>query len=83
MPKIGAFAAKTHLSQLLERVQAGERFTITRRGKPVALLVPPETTAPRAVARVVDEMLLARDQNGPTLGQGLTIRQLVEEGRRR
>jgi prevent-host-death family protein len=36
----GAFAAKTHLSDLLERAEAGEEIVITRRGKPVAKLVP-------------------------------------------
>ncbi len=32
--------AKTKLSQLVERAQAGEDITITRNGKPVARLVP-------------------------------------------
>lgn len=32
--------AKTHLSKLLERVEAGETVTIARAGKPIADLVP-------------------------------------------
>jgi prevent-host-death family protein len=32
--------AKANLSKLIDRVQRGERFTITRRGKPVADVVP-------------------------------------------
>ena len=32
--------AKTKLSQLVERAQAGEEITITRNGTPVARLVP-------------------------------------------
>ena len=40
MPEIGAFEAKTHLSQLLRRVQAGERFIITKHNRPVAELIP-------------------------------------------
>jgi prevent-host-death family protein len=32
--------AKTHLSALLARVAAGERFVLARHGKPVAQLVP-------------------------------------------
>jgi prevent-host-death family protein len=40
MREIGAFEAKTHLSELLVAVEAGEAFTITRRGKPVAELRP-------------------------------------------
>ena len=40
MVEIGAFEAKTHFSKLLERVRAGEAFTITHRGQPVAVLGP-------------------------------------------
>ncbi len=40
MREIGAFEAKTHLSELLAAVEAGETVTITRRGKPVAQLAP-------------------------------------------
>jgi prevent-host-death family protein len=32
--------AKAHLSQVLDRVEAGEELVITRRGKPVARVVP-------------------------------------------
>lgn len=38
--EIGAFEAKTHLADLLRRAEAGEDVVITRRGKPVARLVP-------------------------------------------
>ena len=41
---IDTYAAKTRLSRLLARVEAGEEIVITRRGKPVARLVP---AAPR------------------------------------
>jgi len=40
MRKIGAFEAKTHLSGLLDDVAAGETVIITKRGSPVARLVP-------------------------------------------
>lgn len=35
---IGSFEAKTHFSELLERVRHGEEFIVTRRGKPIARL---------------------------------------------
>jgi prevent-host-death family protein len=38
--EIGAYAAKTHLPRLLREVAAGQSFTITVRGKPVAELKP-------------------------------------------
>lgn len=37
---VGAFAAKTHLAELLARVEAGQSITITKHGRPVARLVP-------------------------------------------
>jgi len=48
METIGAFEAKTHLASLLERVARGERFTITRHGKPVAQLVPADKVRDQA-----------------------------------
>lgn len=43
--EIGAFEAKNRLSSLLERAERGEEIVITRRGKPVARLVPVRQTA--------------------------------------
>ena len=53
MRSVGAFEAKTHLAALLNAVAAGEQITITRHGRPVARLVPPEDTAPPDVARTI------------------------------
>jgi prevent-host-death family protein len=46
MRSVGAFEAKTHLAALLDAVSAGEQITITRHGRPVALLVPPTGDPP-------------------------------------
>ncbi|HRO60950.1 MAG TPA: type II toxin-antitoxin system prevent-host-death family antitoxin [Burkholderiaceae bacterium] len=60
MVEIGAFAAKTQFSKLLERIRDGEVFTITHRGQPVAVLGPlPEHRDPEQ-AKVV----LARLREG-------------------
>lgn len=40
MATVNIHEAKTHLSQLLTRVENGEKITIARAGKPVAALVP-------------------------------------------
>ncbi len=45
--EIGAFAAKTRLSELLNRVERGQVYRITRRGKPVAELRPIEKAPKR------------------------------------
>jgi prevent-host-death family protein len=81
MENVGSVEAKTHLPQLLERVAKGEEFTITKHGKPVARLVPAIATKPRPdVKQVIDD--LKAFSKGNTLGKGLTIRELIEEGRR-
>lgn len=48
---VGAFEAKTKLSKLLDKVEAGEEVIITRRGKEVARLVASE--APKEQSRNV------------------------------
>jgi len=45
--EIGAFEAKTHLSELLEKVGQGKTFHITKRGRPMAELRPIAATAHR------------------------------------
>ncbi len=79
MESVGAFEAKTHLSRLLERVAEGEKFTITKHGVPVALLVPVDLDKQRDSREVISE--LKRFRKGRTLGD-LSIREMVEEGRR-
>jgi prevent-host-death family protein len=44
---VGVHEAKTHLSRLIEDVQAGEEVVITRRGEEVAALVPRRGRSPR------------------------------------
>ena len=82
MATIGVYDAKTHLPKLLERVRRGERFVITRHGKPVAQLVPPEAEQAADVAEVIRQMEEWQESEGPTLGPDLTIRALREDGRR-
>lgn len=53
MPEIGAHEAKTHFLKLLERIQKGEHFTITKHGRPVAELVPVTRKDPEAVRQTI------------------------------
>ncbi len=80
MGTIGAFEAKTHLSQILDKVAAGKEFVITKHGKPVARLVPVRKTAEQPdLDEVVRQIRASR--KGRKLGD-VTIRQLIDEGRR-
>ena len=79
MERIGAYEAKTHLPKLLERVAKGQRITITKHGVPVAVLQPYDPEKNVDVGNVIRQMREFREGN--TL-DGLSIRELVEEGRR-
>lgn len=77
--EIGAYEAKTHLPKLLERVQSGERFVITKHGRPVAELVPVATRDPERIHRAI--AALKDFQARHTLG-GLSSKKLIGEGRK-
>lgn len=79
MKTVGAFEAKTHLNQLLKRVSQGETIRITLRGVPVAKLVPAEEGQQKDLKKVVREIREIR--KGASLNR-LTIRELIDEGRR-
>ena len=80
METVGAFEAKTHLSQLLDRVERGETIAITRHGEPAALLVP----AGPAVVRLSHEEIVSglRELRGRVKPGKATLRKMVEAGRR-
>jgi prevent-host-death family protein len=83
MHTVGSYEAKTHLPHLLERVERGETIIITRHGRPVARLVPAEAGTPRpGVDAAIAAMAEFQEHERPTLGDQLTIRDLINEGRR-
>jgi prevent-host-death family protein len=80
MHTVGVFEAKNRLTALLDEVEGGGEVLITRRGKPVARLVPASPVFDRDKARDAAAGLLDAAK-GLSLG-GLTIRELIDEGRR-
>ena len=78
MDSVGTAELKGNLSTLLERVERGERITITRRGKPIAVLGPPAAEKPDVRKVIEDFKAFAK---GRSLGD-VSIRELIEEGRR-
>jgi len=81
MTSVGSYEAKTHLPELLERVEKGERILITRRGKAVAMLVPAAKEEKPDVRNVIEAFRSYSKRQGRTLGR-MTIREMIEEGRR-
>jgi len=79
---IGAFDAKTRFGDLLDRVQRGEVVVITRRGQPVARLVPYSEAIDRdRVHAAVERLLTFGDAEGLRLPKGVKLKDLVDEGR--
>lgn len=80
MKQMGAYEAKTHLSRLLEEVERGASYAITKHGRPVALLVP---ATPRRAGMTVDEAIdgLTEFRIGRRL-DGVGLRELINDGRR-
>lgn len=78
MVTVGAFDAKTHLSSLLNKVAQGEEVLITRRGVPIARLVPAEEADRQDVADAIQELRSIRE--GVTLGD-VDWKDLRDEGR--
>jgi prevent-host-death family protein len=79
MSEVGAFEAKTQLPKLLERVQKGERFIITKHGHPVAELVPYRKRDTDKIRRAIENLKAC--QKTHSLG-GLSVREMIEEGRK-
>ena len=79
MASVGAYEAKTKLSELLKRVEQGEHITITKHGTPVAVLVPVGRYPRRDVAQTIAE--IKESAKGNSL-KGMSLQELIDEGRR-
>lgn len=77
--EIGAFDAKTKLSEILRRVAQGERFTITLRGRAVADLVPSQRRDQRAIDEAVERLINFPRVKGVS---GDTVLEWIREGRK-
>jgi prevent-host-death family protein len=79
--EIGAFEAKTHFSQIMNNVAHGADYVVTRRGKPVAKIIPFEQerkmTRKEAFEKLAEFRKHYRGESG-----SFNIREAIEEGRR-
>ncbi|NQW73284.1 MAG: type II toxin-antitoxin system Phd/YefM family antitoxin [Actinobacteria bacterium] len=75
---VGVFDAKTRLSELLDKVSAGDEVIITKRGRAIARLVPMDDGG-RSVEAALAALLEVR---GRSLPGPESIRDLIDEGRR-
>lgn len=75
--EVGRFEAKQKLSELVKRASLGEEVVITRRGRKLARLVSMPAHRSRTLKAIFDSIREARIK----LPKGMTIKDLIEEGR--
>jgi len=76
--EIGAFEAKTKFSEILRKVELGEHFTVTRRGKIVAEINPPAPTLKPVPQDVIDRLMHPKIHGI----SGDTVLEWIREGRK-
>ncbi len=76
--EIGLFEAKTKLSELVRKVDQGERFTITVRGRVVAELGPPPPSIKPVPQDVIDRLMHPKIHGV----SGDTVLEWIRQGRK-
>lgn len=79
MKTVGVLEAKTNLSKLLDAVEQGEEIVITRHGKPVARVVPPNAAAENGWRQFIETAKQFRIRLEP----GETVKDYIVAGRKR
>jgi len=78
---IGASEAKAKFSELLDRVQGGETFSITLHGEEAAKLVPARQPSREEIQVVIAQMKASRSVLNPPGKEKLKIKDLIQDGR--
>ena len=77
--KVGAFEAKTHLSEILSKVEDGGEIIITKRGRSVAKIVPfSEEQSKRNKDEILNDFSVIRKKTK----EKTNIKSFIEEGRK-
>jgi prevent-host-death family protein len=79
MRKIGSYELKTHLSEVLDAVEHGQSVLVTRHGKAIAQILPSDKAQRREANEAAEAI---RNFPRGKLPKGITVRSLIEEGRR-
>jgi prevent-host-death family protein len=78
LEKVGSYDAKTRLPEILRRVEAGESFTITNRGKPIADLIPSRSNDRLKARSAIQNILQAKKHKI----SDSVLNELKEDGRK-
>lgn len=78
LEQIGSYEAKTKLPEILRRVEAGEAFTVTNRGKPIADIIPSRARDQAQTQAAIDTILTLQQ---PPISN-VNMKALREHGRK-
>ena len=83
METIAVFEAKSRLSEILAAVELGQEFTVTKRGAPIARIIPYHHAQYDAAARQARQQLIAHCMRarGAAPVEGFDVHAAIEEGR--
>jgi prevent-host-death family protein len=73
MAAVGIRDLKTHASDIVERAEAGEAFLVTRRGKPVAVVLPFTVDAEDLILAHAPQFIKLREEGRADLRKGKTV----------
>lgn len=81
MDKLSVFEAKARFSEVISRAESGKQTVITKRGKPVARVVPDKVKPPEQWDRseVIDRIIKFSRSCGTR--RKVNLQELIEEGR--
>lgn len=75
---IGSFDAKTHLSRILDHVEKGEEYIITKRGNPIAKIIPYRSNESVSI----EEILYKFETIRTSIKKKVNIKEYIKEGRK-
>jgi prevent-host-death family protein len=73
MAAVGIRDLKTHASDIVERAEAGEAFLVTRRGKPVAVVLPFTVDAEDLILAHAPQFIKLREEGRSDLRKRKTV----------
>ena len=76
--EVGSYDAKTKLPEILRKVESGQTFTITNRGKPIADLIPSKAGSHERTVAAINNILKAKKHKI----SNETLADLKESGRK-
>ena len=81
MKTVAVFEAKSRLSEILTAVEHGEEYTVTKRGAPIAHIIPARQVDPASMAEAEELIVRIKASRKGSILSEEEYREAVEDGR--